>query len=238
MIAIQNSVMNQYDTVLKAHEIPVSQHAEYKKWLRFFYDFCAKYSVHDSRSEQVRLFSEKLRNKKQTEAQCRQAAHAVSLYFELQKQEPKQIEKSTIVSSVIATPPLYQSTATRRMSQYSVAGYEEKSDSPEWDALLEKMAGEIKVRHYSRKTLQAYAQWSRRFQHFLKNKPPQDLTAADVKEYLTYLAVKCKVAASTQNQAFNSLLFLFRRALKRDFGILNGVPRSKKSLYKIGRAHV
>lgn len=231
MFAIQNAVMNQYDAALKSLGIPISQHTEYKKWLRFFCDFCAKYSVPDSRAEQVRLFSEKLREKKQTEAQCKQAAHAVSLYFELQKGKPQQIEKSTIVSSVIVTPPVYQSIASRRMSQYSVAGYEEKSDSPEWDAVMEKLAGEIKVRHYSRKTLQTYAQWSRRFQRFLKNKPPQELSTADVKEYLTHLAVKCKVAASTQNQAFNALLFLFRHALKREFGILNGVPRAKKSLY-------
>jgi site-specific recombinase XerD len=58
-----------------------------------------------------------------------------------------------------------------------------------------------------------------------------ELTTDDVKEYLTWLAVKCHVAASTQNQAFNSLLFLFRHALKRDFGELRDVPRAKKSLY-------
>jgi integron integrase len=73
--------------------------------------------------------------------------------------------------------------------------------------------------------------WSRQFQRYLKNKPPQELSTADVKDYLTYLAVKCHVAASTQNQAFNSILFLFRHGLKREFGELRGVPRAKKSLY-------
>jgi site-specific recombinase XerD len=48
---------------------------------------------------------------------------------------------------------------------------------------------------------------------------------------MTFLAVKCNVASSTQNQAFNSLLFLYRHALKREFGILSNVPRAKKSLY-------
>lgn len=115
--------------------------------------------------------------------------------------------------------------------KYSEAGYQEKSDSIEWDKVLEAMATEIKVRHYSRKTLQTYAKWSRNFQRFLKNKPPALLTTEDVKEYLGYLAVKCKVAASTQNQAFNSLLFFFRHGLKREFGELQGVPRAKKSLY-------
>jgi Phage integrase, N-terminal SAM-like domain len=59
------------------------------------------------------------------------------------------------------------------------------------------MAAEIKVRHYSRKTLKTYANWSRLFQRFLKDKSPLELTTADVKEYLTFLAVKCHVAAST-----------------------------------------
>lgn len=93
------------------------------------------------------------------------------------------------------------------------------------------MADEIKVRHYSRKTLKTYANWSRKFQYFLKNRSPQELTGDDVKAYLTHLAVTCKVASTTQNQAFNSLLFLYRHGLKREFGELRDVPRAKKSLY-------
>jgi site-specific recombinase XerD len=65
----------------------------------------------------------------------------------------------------------------------------------------------------------------------LKNKPPLDVSAEDVKAYLTYLAVKCKVSASTQNQAFNALLFLFRHILKKDFGDHKDTPRAKKSNY-------
>ncbi len=64
------------------------------------------------------------------------------------------------------------------------------------------MAADIKTRHYSRKTLKTYALWSRNFQRFLKDKPPQELKSEDVKEYLSFLAVKSRVAASTQNQAF------------------------------------
>ena len=128
-----------------------------------------------------------------------------------------------------APPP--HPASNYRIPQYSEAGYEQKSGSPEWDAVLATLAAEIKVRHYSRKTLKTYAQWARRFQRFLKNKSPQELSTTDVKEYLTWLAVKCRVAASTQNQAFNSLLFLYRHALKRDFGVLRDVPRAKKSLY-------
>jgi site-specific recombinase XerD len=73
--------------------------------------------------------------------------------------------------------------------------------------------------------------WSRQFQRFLKNKPPNELSTDDIRDYLTFLAVKCRVAATTQNQAFNSHLFLFRHALKREFGSLRDVPLAKKSLY-------
>jgi len=107
----------------------------------------------------------------------------------------------------------------------------EKSESPAWDKIIDDLAAEIKIRHYSRKTLKAYADWSRKFQSYLRNKPPDELSATDVKAYITYLAVKCKVSASTQNQAFNALLFLFRHILKKDFGDHKDIPRTKKSKY-------
>ena len=107
----------------------------------------------------------------------------------------------------------------------------EKSGSPEWDKLIDTLAAEIKTRHYSRKTLKTYADWVRRFQRFLKSKAPDALSSADVKDYLTYLAVNCRVASSTQNQAFNALLFLYRHILKKDFGEHKDVPRAKRSNY-------
>lgn len=85
-------------------------------------------------------------------------------------------------------------------------------------AVLAAMAAEIKVRHYSRKTLKTYADWSRLFQRFRKDKSPQELTTDYAKEYLTFLAVKCRVAASTQNQAFNSFSSSFAMALKKISG--------------------
>jgi integron integrase len=281
MLLIPNVIFTQYLDHLTKREISLDRFSEYKKWLRYYLDFCDKYPVPDAKSERVRLFCEKLKDKKQAEEKQQRAAHAVSLYFEMLKHngtkmgssesgnappDPACREMNKVaavqrndeisarkdaetgmavkvpspirpapqvvrdVQFVSETAPRYAVYSSRR-SQYSTTGYQEKSDSPEWDEVLEKLAAEIKVRHYSRNTLKTYALWTRQFQRFLKNKPPQELATADVKDYLTYLAVKCKVAASTQNQAFNSLLFLFRHALKREFGELRDVPRAKKSLY-------
>jgi integron integrase len=57
------------------------------------------------------------------------------------------------------------------------------------------------------------------------------LSAAEVKAYLTHLAVKRKVSASTQNQAFTALLFLFRQVLKKEFGDHRDIPRARRTKY-------
>ena len=243
MISVPHDVMNEYVAILNSREIPAAQVEYYKKWLRYFYDFYAKDLDTDDKPEKVKLFLEKLRSKGQTPYQCQQAAHAISLYFEMQNKgiqlemsgEVLSIQQNIIQQSEQLLPISPESTAPissfpsfkQRQSQYSVPDYEEKSDSPQWDEVISKLADEIKFRHYSRKTLKTYAHWSRQFQRFLKNKPPAELSATDIKKYLTYLAVKCKIAASTQNQAFNSLLFLYRHALKIDFGRHTDIPRAK-----------
>jgi integron integrase len=238
MFTIPASVADEFVTVLQKNDVPLNQFDHYKKWLRYFIDFCTKYPDADSVTHQVKLFLDKLKSKNQSEVQCRQAARAVSLYLEIQgnststpqvKETPEEREPSRCMEP----PAVYahHSRVSRGSSHYCRAGYQEKSDSPEWDEVLAKLAAEIKVRHYSRKTLKTYGLWSRQFQKFLKSKSPAELSTADVKDYLTYLAVNCHVAASTQNQAFNALLFLFRHALEKEFGELRDVPRAKKSRY-------
>ena len=71
----------------------------------------------------------------------------------------------------------------------------------------------------------------RRFQAFTRSKSPESLSPVDVKEFLTFLAVKKKVSASTQNQAFNALLFFFRHVLHKEFGKVEGVVRAKRKQY-------
>jgi integrase len=60
-----------------------------------------------------------------------------------------------------------------------------KSGSPDWDKIIDNLAAEIKTRHYSRKTLKAYADWSRKFQSYLRNKAPNALTEAVRRAKLT-----------------------------------------------------
>ena len=79
--------------------------------------------------------------------------------------------------------------------------------------LLDRLRGAIRLRHYSIRTEDAYADWARRFILFHGKRHPQDLGAAEVAAFLTHLAVQRNVAASTQNQAKSALLFLYRVVL-------------------------
>ena len=91
-----------------------------------------------------------------------------------------------------------------------------------WVVFFTRLDEEIQVRQYSPKTLKTYRQWLRRFQAFARSKPPESLSSVNVKEFLTWLAFKKKMAASVQNQAFNAILFFYRYVLQKEFGKLDG----------------
>jgi integron integrase len=87
------------------------------------------------------------------------------------------------------------------------------------------------VRNYSGRTLEAYRFWVAKFQAFVHSRPVADLGTQEVRGFLSELAVRHRVAASTQNQAFNALLFFYRHVLRREFGQLDGVVRAKRHRY-------
>ena len=100
-----------------------------------------------------------------------------------------------------------------------------------WVFVFDTLHSEIKIRHYSPKTLKAYRGWARHFQTFTKSKDYRALTQRDVVEFLSYLGVEKKVSASSQNQAFNALLFLYQHVLKMEFGEIKAVVRAKRRPY-------
>ena len=95
MQKVPYDIWTQYEAFLKAKVKDVSQHENLKKWFLYFWDFRTKYHPPDSRSEQVRLFIEKLQKKGQSQVQQKQAAHAVSLYFQMHDVETKAATTST-----------------------------------------------------------------------------------------------------------------------------------------------
>jgi integrase len=86
----------------------------------------------------------------------------------------------------------------------------------------------IRFKHFSRRTEEAYVHWVRRFILFHGKRHPKDMGAAEIQAFLTYLAATENVAASTQNQALNSLVFMYRHVIGREPGEFRGFERARR----------
>ena len=95
--------------------------------------------------------------------------------------------------------------------------------------LFERVREVMRLRHYSKRTEEAYLQWIKRFIYFHNKRHPRQMGAEEITAYLTYLAVQRQVSASTQNQALNAILFLYRKVLEMDLPWLNDIVRAKRT---------
>jgi len=93
--------------------------------------------------------------------------------------------------------------------------------------LIARVRQALRLRHYSRRTEQIYVGWVRRFVRFSGMRHPADLGPADVTRFLSSLADRGQVSASTQNQALGALLFLYREVLGVGVGWLSGLVRAR-----------
>ncbi len=94
--------------------------------------------------------------------------------------------------------------------------------------LLDQLREALRSRHYSRRTEQCYCLWVKRFIYFHNVRHPAEMGEAEINLFLTHLAVKEKVSASTQNQALSALLFLYRHVIGREVGDLGDIIRARK----------
>jgi integrase len=92
--------------------------------------------------------------------------------------------------------------------------------------LLDRLRAACRVRHYSIRTEDAYHDWCKRFILFHNKRHPLEMGTAEINAFLTDLAVRSQVSASTQNQAFCALLFLYQKVLEVDPGRIEGVVRA------------
>ena len=214
MIKISKELKVQFEALLAQKEIPKRLHSEYLKWLGYYLDFCHKYGFEKSKKESLPHFIKKLQDKRQTSQQQKSATLAISLYYEI---------KPSKTDHEIASGKNDRTSSPNKELL--------KPTHADWTSFYDNLDAEIKLRHYSPRTLRAYKGWVRQLQGFTRSKDPKLLSGSDVKDFLTHLAVKRKVSASSQNQAFNALLFFFRHIIKNEFGELKDVVRAKRKPY-------
>lgn len=94
--------------------------------------------------------------------------------------------------------------------------------------LSEQVRDALRRKHYSYRTEKTCLHWIRRFIYFHDKRHPRDMAETEIAAFLTHLAVERRVSASTQNQALNALLFLYKQIIGREIGLIQGVVRAKR----------
>ena len=100
--------------------------------------------------------------------------------------------------------------------------------SPAWMKVRQEMVRLVRLRHYSPRTEEAYLGWINRFRQYLGPRSPDEVDGGDMKNFLSHLAVRQRVSASTQNQAFCALLFLLREVIQCPPEGLSSAVRAKR----------
>ncbi|NOR68828.1 MAG: tyrosine-type recombinase/integrase [Methylomarinum sp.] len=254
MLKLPDLLIQKFNDLLLSKSFSDKDRAVYKKWLRFYWDFCHKYQHDVFRSGSLSLFVQKLQDKDQSVQQQNQAKHSVSLFLKMHADSEHQLLKASGISipsqqnvnsnqlilnrsedhgghSSEVQPNQGSNYSARARSHSLLANHIAENTGSSWVFVFDQLVNEIKIRHYSPKTLKAYRGYIRQLQTFTKSKDYQTLSQQDVIDFLTFLAVEKQVSAASQNLAFNSLLFLFKHVLKQEFGEIKGVVRAKRKPY-------
>ena len=95
--------------------------------------------------------------------------------------------------------------------------------------LMERVRRKLREKHYSSRTEDAYSYLIKQFIFFHKKRHPQEMGEIEINAFLSHLAVDRHVAASTQNQALNAVVFLYKQVLAKDLGDFGKFSRAKRS---------
>jgi len=138
MLKLPEALLKKYNSLLIKNNIPFHIHGNYKKWLQYYLDFCKKYQHPYADPETLPRFIDKLKEKKQASSQQTQAGQAVALYY----------------SGISSKSPLRK---PHDQVKEAVASYDADKTQNPWTDAMACIGNEIKLRHYSPKTLKSYS---------------------------------------------------------------------------------
>lgn len=204
-----NPVLPDFQKFIDHHKLaPKNQIPFYAHWASRFLQFSNK-QPDKPLNLRIQMFHDVLKkDKKLQDWQFEQADNAVKLYVHY-----------FLVNNPSALSPDAKTAAGEKC--------------PDIKTVREKILEIMRIKHYAYSTERAYIDWFQRFHAYVtavKNKDwqTQCVDEADVRDFLSHLAIKQRVASSTQNQAFNALLFLFREVLKIELQDLGKTVRAKR----------
>jgi integron integrase len=202
--------------------VPEAHRTFYLNWVRRF--LRAEFSANElSAKDKVECFSDQLaRDDSVKEWQLRQALQAVSLFLDVYLREGTGHQDQ-------GTRGAGKMPAGQERNRQDVGDTKCGDDgaTPSKEEAMAQMKKLLRLRHYAYSTEQTYEEWVGRYFKYADRQALAWIEPGSIRAFLSYLALQRKVAASTQNQAFSSLLFLFRETLKIEVPDMNAV-RAKR----------
>ncbi|MEM8956166.1 MAG: integron integrase [Verrucomicrobiota bacterium] len=245
MIPLPNILEKAFLDELEILEVPHQRRAHWQKWARYYIDFSLKYGYSPRDPATLDPFLAKLAAKNQGTSKQAEAAKAVTLLRQVMQRFPAPLpeverhpnhKKSKIAEQ---TTPL-DHYPVHGKNKHQIAEAPDNSENilqpnqakpgASWEFAYQKLADILAVKQYALATRRSYTHWIKQFQSFVASVPPDSLDSSQAARFLTHLASKKRVGASTQNQAFNALLFFFKKVLNRDFQP-EGVTRARRTKY-------
>ena len=197
----------------------------YVNWAKDFVNFLPEKPLKEISRKDIEAFLADLGKRRGiADWQVRQAEHALKILYEifLPRYAP---ERQTGVATDGKHPVQEAIAKTDGFRDRVIPGEVER----QFSELVYAVKTEVRSRHYSYRTETAYLDWVRRFIAFHNYADPRELDApTSVKTYLDYLAVEREVAASTQNQALNALVFFYGQVLRKPLGEMEEFARAKR----------
>jgi len=206
MSSYTGNIKEFHSFLTKRNLVQESKISFYVNWVKQFLNYCVRKDSSLS-TDNITGFLEGLAKRMTVKAwQINQAEHALKLYL-------KEFNGMTDVifpsrAALDSIPLTYEN----------------------WADLLQHAKKIFRHDHYSLRTEETYISWMKRFIKFTRKGSSSELISKDIKDYLTHLAKNEGVAASTQNQAFNALIFMYKHVMNTDPGELDGITRAPQRL--------
>lgn len=212
---------DRYLSVLERHRVPASQRQWYVRRVEAFVEAVRPTRIGEVSAGQVTAFFHRYaREQRLTEWQFRQMVDAVQLLLVDLARSPAagEIDWDYWKDAAKELGAGHPTVAAEQPPEQAVQGNPRYARSAERYPVLKTLARTLRARRYAIRTEQTYVDWCHRFLCFAGREDADGLGQADVERFLAHLAADRNVSASTQNQALNALVFLFKEVLGRPLG--------------------
>lgn len=225
---------NGFFQVLEELKIPKSRQPFYAHWVRQFFKRFLKHRRRDLGRVDLTAFLSILRDDPGiANWQVTQAKDAIEVYYEQFRGialEPDTMSQSdqninSRTNDLHRVPQPRKLTERKRIPAPVIIKNATHVDMTE---LEDAAKNTLRLEHYALKTERSYLQWIKRFVRFHNNRRPSDMGANEIHHFLSHLAINRKVAPSTQNQALNAIVFLFRKVIRKKIDDFSDFPRARR----------